>query len=147
MFRRSVLLLGGAAVSTSFTGCSALQRDGRAGGVVLTRVECSNWTNEPQVFHLVVKYGDSIVHWDGHEVEPRRSERNIGAITVEIEPPEEPGEVEVYARVDNQWEALDVDTETYSGDRITALFEYGRRGESIQASIARTADLQSTADS
>lgn len=146
MLRRSLLLVGGTTVWTSFTGCSALRSEEQAEGAVLTHVECSNWTFEPQIFYLIIKYGESIVHWAAHEVEPRRSERNIGATIVEIERPEEPGEVQAYARVGDNWQSLDVDAETYSGDRITGQFEYGRRGETIVSSTVRTADIQSTAD-
>lgn len=146
MLRRSVLLGCGTTLWTSYAGCSELRRDDPDDGVVLTHVEISNWTYEPQTFHLIVTYGDSIVHWATHEVEQRRSERNVGATTVEIERPEGPGAVEAYARVDDNWQALEVDTGAYSGDRITARFEYGRRGETIESSTVRTADLQATAD-
>lgn len=124
MDRREFVAWSGAALTIGLSGCSTLGSEPRE-GVVPTHVELGNASPESRLFDVLVTHDGEVVHWDAHEVEARVSDDELGGEVVEMDAPEEPGSVEVYVRVGEQWERTDFDAERYDGEDVIVTATYG----------------------
>ena len=124
MNRRQLLTGAATAITAICVGCTSVPRDGRE-GVVLTHVELGNATGERQQFDVLVTHDGEIIHWALHEVEPGGDDREAGGTVVEIDSPDDPGDVEVHVRVEDQWASTDFESEEYDGERVLAVVTYG----------------------
>lgn len=122
MRRREFVAWSGTVLTIGPAGCSTLG-SGARDGVVLTHVELGNGSDERQVFDVFATYDGEVLHWRSHEVEARESDEELGGEVVEIDPPEEPGNVEVYVRVGENWERTDFDE--FDGKRVIVTATYG----------------------
>lgn len=77
------------------------------------------------MFDVIVSYDGEVVHWESYEVEARIDEQELGGEVIEMDAPDDPGSVEVYVRVGENWEHTDFDTDRYDGKRVIAVITYG----------------------
>lgn len=124
MKRRRLLGYGGTALGIGLAGCSVLSSDTQE-GVFLEQVELGNGSDEPQVFDVLVKNAEDILHWATYEVEPRDGEE-LGGHLVEIDSSEELRDLQIFVRVGGNWQSATFDDDRYAGEQVVAVVTYGQ---------------------
>lgn len=134
--QRRTFLAGSAAVASAVVGGCLGSGDDARTGVILTHVELGNATADPQVFDVLVTQDDEIIHWATHEVGVGAAPDEAGGKVIELDPPAEPGAVEVHARVGENWQRTGFTTDEFDGERVIAVVTYGM-GEAEALRISR----------
>lgn len=119
MDRRTFLAESAAILTAVSGGCTTFNTGGRE-GVILTHVELGNHSDEAQAFDVQVIHDDEVIHWTQREL------ASGGDEVIEIDSPDEHGSVEVFVRVEEQWDSTDFDADEYDGERVIAVVTYGK---------------------
>jgi hypothetical protein len=144
MNRRKVLAGSATVGAISVAGCTGLLEEDRQ-GVTISHVELGNASEDRQIFDLLVTHDDEIIHWSSHEVGVGENHQEMGDALVEIDSPDERGQVEVLVRVGEEWQRTDFGTDRYDGERVIAVVVYGMVEDDMLRISCQISD-RSTAD-